>query len=175
MEQAERHETFVRLLTQHERELRRYAVMLLADAVAVDDVLQESSVALWRKFDEFDSTQPFVPWACRFVYYEVLKHRKQQQTRRRFFSEATLEALADECVPSHDVFEAQRRALSDCLAQLPISDRELIGLRYATSASIATLARDTGQPAKALYRALERIRRVLSECVQRKLALEGGQ
>jgi RNA polymerase sigma-70 factor (ECF subfamily) len=173
VEHSEQHEQFVRLLTRHDRELRRYACVLLADPAAVDDVMQESSVALWRKCEEYDAAQPFVPWACRFVYYEVLKYRKQQQTRRRFFSDAAVEALAEECVPRPDEYDAQRRALQDCLTLLPAADRELIGLRYATNASIATLARETGQPAKALYRALERIRRALTECVGSKLAAEG--
>ena len=174
VEHPERHELFVRFLTRHERELRRYALMLLADPIAVDDVMQESSVALWRKFDDFDSVRPFVPWACRFVYFEVLKHRKQQRSRRRVFSDDTIEAIAEECVPGEDQIETQRRALQDCLTRLPASDRELIGLRYATNASISNLAKETGQSAKVLYRALERIRRALTECVQRKLAVEGG-
>ena len=175
MDNPDRQETFVRLLTRHERELRRYALALLADPGAVDDVLQETSVALWRKCSEYNDAEPFVPWACRFVYYEVLKYRRQQRMQKRFFSEATVELLASECVPLDDAFDRERSALQDCLTQLPVADRELIGLRYATNVSIANLASETGQPAKGLYRALERIRHLLVACVQRKLALEGGQ
>ena len=51
---------------------------------------------------------------------------------------------------------------------------ELIGMRYATASTIADLAEESGLPVKSLYRALERIRRALAECVQRKLAAEGG-
>ena len=174
MESSERHELFVRLLARHERELRRYALMLLADPAAVDDVVQETSVSMWRKFDEYQTDQPFLPWACRFAYFEVLKHRKRQRTRRRFFSDATVEVLAQEPIPTEKTFEEERSALEDCLSRLPPADRELIGMRYATRTTIANVADASGLPAKSLYRALERIRRALAECVERKLAVDGG-
>jgi RNA polymerase sigma-70 factor (ECF subfamily) len=175
VELQHRQEMFVRLFARHERELRRYALTLLADPVAVDDVIQESSVALWRKFDSYRSAEPFLVWSCKFVYFEALKYRKKWQSQRRFFSSETFEALARESEPVAEQQETERIALQDCLGKLPQADRELIGLRYATETTIADLAVETGQPAKALYRALERIRRVLALCVQRKLSLEGLQ
>jgi RNA polymerase sigma-70 factor (ECF subfamily) len=173
VELQDRQELFVRLFARHERELRRYAMTLLADLVAVDDVMQETSVALWRKFDAYRTEQPFLAWACKFTYFEALKYRKKWQSQRRFFSSETFEALAEDTEPVAEQHESERLALQDCLTKLPEADRELVGLRYATETSIAELAGATGQPAKSLYRALERIRRVLALCVQKKLAFEG--
>lgn len=159
------------MFARYERQLRRYALTLLADPVAVDDVIQESSVAIWRKFDDYRIEEPFLAWACKFTYFEALKYRKKWQSQRRFFSEESFEALARESEPVEQ-HESERTALRDCLSKLPQADRELVGLRYATETSIAALAVETGQSAKGLYRALERIRRVLLLCVQRKLSLE---
>ncbi|MDB5385855.1 MAG: cnrH 2 [Planctomycetaceae bacterium] len=172
MELQNRQELFVRLFARHERALRRYALTLLADPVAVDDVIQESSVAIWRKFDAYRTEDPFLVWSCKFVYFEALKYRKKWQSQRRFFSSETFEALARESEPIADQHESERIALQDCLSKLPQADRELVGLRYATETTVAALAEETGQSAKGLYRALERIRRVLMLCVQRKLAME---
>jgi len=174
MELIDRQELFVRLFARHERELRRYALTLLADPVAVDDVIQESSVALWRKFDDYRVEESFLAWACKFTYFEALKYRKKWQSQRRFFSTETFEALAEDTAPVAEQFETERQALQDCLSLLPLADRELVGLRYATETTIASLAEETGQPAKSLYRALERIRRILALCVHKKMALEAG-
>ncbi|MDB5339784.1 MAG: cnrH 2 [Planctomycetaceae bacterium] len=174
MELQDRQELFVRLFARYERELRRYALTLLADSVAVDDVIQESSVALWRKFDDYRVEDPFLAWACKFIYFEALKYRKKWQSQRRFFSPETFEALAREAEPVAEQQESERLALRDCLSLLPVADRELVGLRYATETTIASLAKETGQTAKSLYRALERIRRVLALCVQKKLAAGGN-
>lgn len=162
----------MRLLSVHDREIRRYILTLLPDRSAADDVMQETSIALWRKCDEYQEELPFLNWACRFAYYEVLKHRKRQQVRSRWFCSATFEALAAERLEEQSDLEARREALEECLSEIPKSDQELVGLRYATGATVAELAREIEQSAKKLYRDLERIRRVLLHCVKQRLATE---
>lgn len=168
--QTSGHEQFVRLLSAHDRELRRYILTLLPDRSAADDVMQETSIALWRKLDEYQDDLPFLNWACRFAYYEVLKHRKRQQVRNRRFCEATFEAIAKERVDEQEHLEARRGALEECLSEISESDRELVGLRYATGATVAELAQEIEQSAKRLYRELERIRRYLLHCVRQRLS-----
>jgi len=171
------HERFVRLLTLYERNLRRYVISVMGGREDVDDVLQETAVALWQKFHEYKPDQPFVNWACRFAYYEVLKQRRKRRAVLSF-SDETVEALAS-ARAAHDDQPAQQQrlahehALQGCLSHLPPADRELVSLRYAKSTTVAELARDAGLSVKALYRALARARRLLAECVQRKLACEG--
>ena len=50
------HEAFLRLFTRFEGNLRAYVASLLPTREGVDDVTQESSVVLWRKFADFDQT-----------------------------------------------------------------------------------------------------------------------
>ena len=69
---AEATELLVGLLTAHQQELFRYIFALLPHEEDARDVLQETSVALCRKFDEYDPSQPFLPWAYRFAFLEVL-------------------------------------------------------------------------------------------------------
>ena len=172
MEEDTQNERFLRLWSGSETEIRRYVLTLLPDRGAADDVMQETSVALWKKFSEYELDRPFLNWACRFAYYEVLKHRKRQQVQTRHFCQATIEALAEERLEEQDALIARRKALAVCLEDLSQADRDLVGLRYATGATIADLAREIEQPAKRLYRALERIRRALLQCVTRRVALE---
>ena len=102
----------------------------------------------------------------------MLKHRKRQQVQRRYFCQATLESLAEERLDEQEELVARRGALEDCLSNLPQSDQDLVGLRYATDVSVAQMAGDIDQPVKSLYRALERIRRALLNCVTQRLAAE---
>jgi RNA polymerase sigma-70 factor (ECF subfamily) len=168
------HERFMRLYSQHDVEIRRYVLTLVADRNVADDVMQETSVALWQKFDEYQDDRPFINWACRFAYYEVLKHRKRQKVQRRYFCEATVEALAEERLREHEDLLARRKALQTCLEKLPHADRDLVGLRYSTGATVADLAKEIDEPAKKIYRALERIRRALLNCVNQRLSAEGA-
>ena len=45
------------------------------------DILQETSVALCRKIEEYDPDQPFLPWAFGFAYLEVLKQARVKPSR----------------------------------------------------------------------------------------------
>ncbi len=165
-------ERFVLLFARHEGRLRRYVTALVSQPSDVDDVLQETAVALMRKFREFDETQPFFNWACRFAYYEVLQHRKQARSRRQF-SDAVVEAVAREYQEHEQQSDARRAALDDCLRRLSEPDRRLIESRYAGGETMQQLAERLGEPAARLYRLLATIRQTLAACVRRKLALEG--
>src|SRR5947209_5596039 len=76
---AERTELLVRLLTKHQDDLFRFIFALLPHEEDARDVLQETSVAVCRKFFDYDVEQPFLPWAFGFAYLETLKHRERDQ------------------------------------------------------------------------------------------------
>ncbi len=170
---TERHEQYLRLWARHERDVRRYVMTLVPRAADADDVLQETAVALWRKFDEYDPQRPFIKWACRFAYLEVMKQSERAARDKRQFCDAVVRILDIEQQETQDLLEKQRTALRECLNQLDQQDRKLVEIRYRRQGGVVAHASKTGTPAKRLYGALERIRRALIECVNRKLAVEG--
>lgn len=56
----------------------------VADA---EDIVQQTALALWEKFDAYDSSQAFTPWACRFAL-----NKTKQWIERRQRWQALLEA-----------------------------------------------------------------------------------
>ncbi len=164
----------MRLWARHEREVRRYVATLVPREADADDVLQETAVALWRKFDEYNAQRPFVQWARWFAHLEVLKRRERLARDRHQFCDAVVRIVDVEQQQQEVVLDQQRAALRECLRELNRRDRELIEIRYRRQGGIARHADQTGTPAKQLYTALERIRRALMECVNRKLAAKGS-
>jgi RNA polymerase sigma-70 factor (ECF subfamily) len=41
--------------------------VLVPNLPDAEDIVQQTAVALWEKFDEYDPKLPFTPWACRFA------------------------------------------------------------------------------------------------------------
>ena len=88
------------------------------------------------------------------------------------------ESLARRLLPSaealerSDEFEQRRVALVECLAKLRPKDRDLIEQRYAPGERGKRLAEQLGRPANSVYQTLGRIRRVLMECIQRRMTEE---
>lgn len=170
---ADATEAFVRLLTRHERDLYRYIVSLMPVGGEPDDVMQETATLLWKKFSDYDRERPFLPWAMRFAYFEVLKQRKRLGKSRLIFSEELLATIASDYASEEPALRSRRRALESCLAKLPAGDRDLLRRRYASRSTMAELAAEVGRSVHKLYYALERIRENLMLCVDRAMRKEG--
>jgi RNA polymerase sigma-70 factor (ECF subfamily) len=65
--------------------------------------------------------------------------------------------------------------LENCLGKLAEGDRTLIRQRYQPNTTVQQLASDIGRSANSVSKSLGRIRRVLLECIDRTLALEGRE
>lgn len=173
MDTTQRDEEFVRLYARNEGRLRRYVSAMVPVAADVDDILQDTAVALMRKFDEYDSSLPFFNWACRFALYEVMQYRKKNRTHKRHFSEELISEIAREYLEFERTENRRKKALSRCLEKLPQQDRRLVELRYGSDETIDHVASRVDQPVSRLYRSLARIREQLADCVRHSLAAEG--
>jgi RNA polymerase sigma-70 factor, ECF subfamily len=164
-------EQFVRLFVEGQREILRYILRLVPDIDDAHEILQDTAVDLWRKFDRYDPALAFAPWACGFAFRRVLKHREQQARRVKYLSIESLTLVAAETSEKDGILDDRRRALERCLEQLPEDDRLVVEYRYRGQMSVAKIAEITGRNTSALYKALERIRARLFECVNRRLQM----
>lgn len=166
------HEQFMRLFLQSERELLRYVMVLVPNVNDARDVVQETAVALWQSIEKFDPARPFVPWACRFALNEARRHLRSASRRRRLIDDdvaALLESRRVELAPRLD---RRREHLRDCLARLPADQYRLVLGYYFDEDSIEALATQLGRGTDAIYKSLQRIRRALHECIERKVQKE---
>src|SRR4051812_16002376 len=93
MNQADQ-STFLEHFLRAEREIRAYLYAATRDVHATDDLVQDVSRTLLEKWDKYDHTRPFTPWAVGFAHMQVLKWR-QQRARSR---ETPTDVLSDEAL-----------------------------------------------------------------------------
>jgi RNA polymerase sigma-70 factor (ECF subfamily) len=163
-------EQFVRLLSRHQEALFRYIFALLPHEEDARDALQETGVALYRKFAEYDPSRPFLAWAYRFAYLEVQKQRERNQRGRRFLNDDLVARLAREREQLEPALDDRLLALENCLEKLPPADRELVRLRYQENAQIDDLVQKAGTSRRTFYRNLDRVRQSLFDCIMHRLA-----
>lgn len=163
---------FVRLFAQHEHQIYAYIVSVLSNWTDADEVMQETSVAIWEMFDDFQEGTSFRHWACRIAYFRILRFRQKRGRDRHEFDHQFVEAVAEAAIEEADSFESRRMALADCLTRLRREDRELLESCYTGGDQIKHVAERLDRPAKSVYKALGRIRQALFECVRRKVAVE---
>ena len=69
--------------------------------------------------------------------------------------------------------ERQRNAaLEECIQKLPAAERILIQQRYQGAADIEELIQTCGMSRRTLFRTLQRIRRLLHDCINQRVAAE---
>ena len=166
-------EDFAALYSKYHLDLLRYVLTLLPDRHQAEDVVQETARLLWQKLEQYDPAQPFWPWARKFAYFEVLKVRKRDATRAKYFSDELVEQLAEERAAHEPRLSAQRDALTACLDKLDERSRQLLVQRYTQDSTLQQLAEQQAKSANAVYLMMHRIRQRLVECVNRTLGKEG--
>jgi RNA polymerase sigma-70 factor (ECF subfamily) len=157
---------FLSLFLRSEREIFRYVAVLVPNVVDAEDIVQQTALALWEKFDSYDPNQPFTPWACRFA----LNKARQWMERRQRWQALLDKGLAEELVHRREElkpeFERRLARLDGCLGKLPGEQRELIEGYYYRRAGIEALAAESGRTVEATYKMLQRIRHTLQSCVE---------
>lgn len=162
-----RAEEFLNLYSACQRSLYVYIVTLIGNPVDAHDVLQDTSLVLWQKFDQFELGTSFMAWAHEVARYRVLRYRQIHANDTPIFEPRVLDALAariTEPNPDQDSFRTEK--LVGCVEALADADRELIRLRYSNGVRVKALAQRLHRSENAVSQSLGRIRRLLRKCVE---------
>jgi len=168
-------EMLLRLWVRNQGDVYRYVFALLPSPVEAQEVVQATCVALWRKAEALDLDRPFLPLAFRFALMEVRKHRERNRRWANFLDDSGLEVVAREREESQERLELRRQALDGCLLKLGPTDRDLIDRHYGKRMTVPEIAAGTGRNIHTLYKALQRIRHQLFDCIRAALAAEGEE
>lgn len=169
--ERDRAELFLVLHAQNHSRISAFVHALIPSWQDGEEIIQDTLVVLWRKFDEFNPSTSFFAWAARIAQYEVLNYRRDNRRKRVLvFDEDVLESLAGAAIRQlHDI-ELEREALEVCLQKLPASDREVIRVRYQAGGDVHLVAELLQRTTGHAQRVLRRIRSSLIRCVQQRIA-----
>ncbi len=159
-------ERFLSLFLRSEREILRYVAVLVPNITDAEDIVQQTAVALWQKFDAYDPTQPFTPWACRFALNKARQWIERRQRWQALLEHGLGEELAQRRQELQPEIECRLKHLECCLSRLPQEQRCLVEGYYYERASIEKLAERSGRTTAATYKMLQRIRQTLQICLE---------
>jgi RNA polymerase sigma-70 factor (ECF subfamily) len=167
---ADTQERFLRIHMAHQRALYGFLLAAVRNPVETDDLLQQVTLVLWKKFGEFREGAPYLPWAFGIARREVAAHFRRLGRGERC---APLDIL-DQVAPALEDLDApltrERGALAQCVEGLPAPLREILRARYDEGTSLRALAARLGQSLAAVNMKIVRLRRALLDCTRRRLA-----
>ena len=157
---------FLSLFLRSEREIFRYVAALVPNVIDAEDIVQQTALALWEKFDAYDPSQPFTPWACRFALNKARQWIERRQRWQALLDHGLAEELAQRRQELQPEFERRLKHLEACLDKLTQGQRALVEAYYYERSDIESLAGRNGRTAAAIYKMLQRIRQALQVCVE---------
>ena len=169
------HGQITRLLMQHRTALYGYIFACVRNHEDAEDIFQNVSVAVTESISRLKDEAGFLPWAREIARRRILAHHRSAHREQPFDPEVVqrLAEAADRMERAQPA-SRQRAALSACLESLPADSRRLILMRYDGSAvSADDLAAQFGRSVQGIYASIKRIKAILRECIERRLAMEG--
>lgn len=165
-----RNEQFMRNWTQAQPIVAAYIGSLVPAFHEAEDILQNVSVILLRKFADYDPHRPFIAWTLGIARLEVLAARRAGSRNVLVSHPELVEAVAEQYAEMTPELEARAIALKRCLQGLGSRALQMLKLRYEGSLHPREIAIRLGMAAGAVRTALSRVRSSLHDCIERGLA-----
>ena len=162
------------LMTRHQRRIFSYIYSLVPDRYDAEDLLQETSLVICEKFDDFKEGTDFVAWACQIAYWRVRYSRQKFARSKVVFDQEIVDAVAQTASTMVEELDERHVALGNCLQKLHPRDRDLLLVRYEPGSGVEEAAKRSGRTLQTAYKALARLRKLLLDCVSTKLASGGA-
>lgn len=158
-------DVFAEQLTRNQHRIFAYIVTLVANRDDAEEIFQEACLVLWEKRKEYDPQRSFFNWACGVAHNKVRNRLRTGKRASLQLSEDVLAQIAEVREKADDLLETRSRFLGPCLARLSDAQQQLIERCYLGDESIAKIAGDMCISPAALTMRLQRIRKVLFECI----------
>ena len=160
------------VLAQHDRWLRTVVYCRLGEPQAVDDVMQEVSLAAVRQQAPLEDPAKVAPWLYRLAVTQCLLYRRKRGRQRKLVDGYARRMRPAGAAPAQSeplgwlLAEERRELVRTALGRLPRRDAELLLLKYGEDWSYRDLTEHLGISQTTLqtrlHRARERLRRELA-------------
>lgn len=166
----------VQLIVKHQSALRAFLVSLMPGRPDVEDVIQETSMVIWKKRAEFKPGSDFKAWMFSIARFQAMAYWRDQKRRREStLPESLLTQLAEQAATEgFEGIEERSRHLGECIQALRPEDRGLVLRRHLAGVTPAQLADELGRTSNSVRVSLHRIRHLLRNCMRRRALMKEG-
>jgi RNA polymerase sigma-70 factor (ECF subfamily) len=158
---------FLSLFLRSEREIFRYVAALVPNVADAEDIVQQTALVLWEKFEAYDPGLPFTPWACRFALNKTRQWLERRQRWQTLLKDGLAEELAQRREELQPELDLRLGHLDRCLHKLPSEQLSLVEGYYYRRENVESLAANGGRTVAATYKLLQRVRQALQACIEK--------
>ena len=178
--QPDPHQAQMLLLSRLWSEAQPVVAAMIAGAVVdfqhSEDLVSQVAETVVMKFDDYDRSRPFTPWALGIARNIILRHYERRAGERLvFFDDRILSAMA--IAQEQVAGESAERlaAMQKCLAQIKGKTRRVMEMRYLHGLKPAAIGHSLDMTTNAVWVMLHRGRDAVSKCIGRTLMATEGE
>ncbi len=160
---------FARVVAAHRNAILRYGIRRLDDRSAAEDLVAETFIVVWRRFDELPKRDEELFWFYGIAGRVLANLLRTQQRSMRLESRLAFERELGQELPRYSLEDVE--ALMDALGSLSPDEREIIQLAYWEKLSYREMGVALDCSEKAAGIRLSRARRELRERLNQTTAL----
>ncbi len=164
-------EEFLQIYSVNQNRIYAYILSLVPNSADADDIAQETTTVMWRKFDQFQPGTDFVAWGVAIARYQVLEYRKRHK-KTIHFGDDLMKLIEEDSSPTTKKGDYRVDILKSCVKKLSGNDQTLIHMRYHEEMPVKTIAARVGKNFKSVYRILAQIHESLLLCIRQSIQAE---
>lgn len=165
--QDQKIQEFIRVLSGGQLRIYTYIMAVVANRNDADDIMQQTMLMMWQKFDTFEPGTDIVAWGIAIARYLIMEFRRKQKKDSRIrFSERTFVELEREAKGRLEDTEDYVKSLRHCVEKLSSRDKTLVDLRYEQGVTVKDISIRMSRTVQNVYYHLSRIHSLLLACVR---------
>ena len=162
-----RDEQFLRLLMSNQDKFYAFILSLVHNSSDAEDILQDTTTVMWRKYDTFKPGTSFTAWGITIARLLVLKFFEKNRHSKLSFSpdlEKKLASITEEKLTSEKLDLLEK--LKECLGKLETQNYKFIKMRYVDKKPAKEIADECGIALHTMYRSMGKIHEILHRCIR---------
>lgn len=149
--------------------LKSFLRAVTPDASLTDDLLQNTAITAFSKFEQFDQSKSFKAWTVGIARFEVLRSKRAYARSKVFYDSEVFENLCSTFEQKLEEFDDRADALRTCMEKLNTTQRELLAMRYEKNMNYQSIAETVNRAEGAIRTHICRLRNDLKSCIQRTM------
>jgi RNA polymerase sigma-70 factor (ECF subfamily) len=169
---------FEAVVRRFERPLRAWLAAHVPPGIDVDEIAQRSFVAAFTQLSEFQCGTNFGAWLFTIARYqlrtETTRLRRIADYHARYGLNLLQQELDRRCGEPPEMWTTRLEHLQRCLDALAEHLRRFVSWRYDEEVPLEEMAARSNRSVAAVKKQLWKIRQQLQQCVDTRVAAEGG-
>lgn len=162
---------FLNLFLPNRKRILAYILYYIPNRMDADDIFQNTTSVLWKKFDQYTLGTDFIAWSVAIARFEIMSYYKKKKRDGKIHFDKELQDIIDSDSKSvNSQFQERVEALQECLKKLITADIQLLEMRYEQDLPFARIADRLGVSSTAAFKKVSAIHSRLIQCIRQRIA-----